>query len=183
MEVSLTRAPIWRHNGGMTETRRRTSVDLSPQTEVALASMSAAHFRNARGDAIRAAISVLAWLIAEREAGRAVVAVDPEDMPDRAKVPVVPGLEETFTSQWRWLVSRPQGWRRQLWIKGRRIAAGDLARTMEIEGWDPQRAAAEFDLPLDAVIESQAYLQQARELVEAEEGENRLASHAANARR
>ncbi len=163
----------------MTETRRRTSVDLSAQTEIALASMAAAHFRNARGDAIRAAISVLAWLIAEREAGRTVVAVDPEDIPKRAMVPVVPGLEETFTSQWRWLVARPQGWRRQLWIKGRRIAAGDLARTIEIEGWDPQRAAREFDVPLDAVIEAQAYLQQARELVEAEELENLLVGETA----
>ena len=143
--------------------------------------MTLAHFRNARGDAIRAAISLLAWLIAEREAGRAVVAVDDGDIPERAIVPVVPGLEESFAAQWRWLAPRPHPWRRQLWIKGRRIAAGDLARTMEIEGWDPARTADEYDVPLEAVLEAQRYLNQARELVLAEELENRLAASSSRA--
>lgn len=165
----------------MTQQRRRTSVDLSPQTEAALTQLALAHFRNARGDAIRTAISVLAWLIAEREAGRAVIAVDEDDIPERATVPVVPGLEEAFAAQWRWLVPRRHPWRRQLWIKGRRIAAGDLARTVEIEGWDPQRAAQEYDLPVEAVLEAQQYLSQARQLVLAEEIENRIAAGAATA--
>jgi uncharacterized protein (DUF433 family) len=154
-------------------------VDLSPQSDQALALLTAAHFGNARADAIRAAISLLAWLIAEREAGRTIVAVEPQDVPDRATVPVVPGLEESFATPWRWLVSRPHPWRRQLWIKGRRIAAGDLARTIEIERWDPNRAAAEFELPVEDVLEAQQYYSVNHDLVKAEETENRLAAQGA----
>jgi uncharacterized protein (DUF433 family) len=74
------------------------------------------------------------------------------------------------------LVARPHAWRRQLWIKGRRITAGDLARTVEIEGWTPERAASEFDLPLHAVLEAQRYAASHRDLVLDEEAENALAA-------
>lgn len=77
---------------------------------------------------------------------------------------------------WTWLVERDHPWRRQLWIKGRRMTAGDLARTVEIEGWPVERAADEYDLPVEAVEEAQRYLAANRDLVVAEEQENRLAA-------
>jgi hypothetical protein len=55
------------------------------------------------------------------------------------------------------------------------MTAGDLARTIEIEDWTPVRAAVEFDLPLEAVLEAQRYLAANRDLVIAEERENALA--------
>jgi uncharacterized protein (DUF433 family) len=76
----------------------------------------------------------------------------------------------------RFLVARPHPWRRQPWIKGRRITAGDLARTVEIEGWTPERAASEFDLPIEAVLEAQRYAASHRDLVLAEEAQNALAA-------
>jgi hypothetical protein len=56
------------------------------------------------------------------------------------------------------------------------LAAGDLARTAEIEGWNPEQAASQFDLPVDAVFEAQRYLSLNRDLVVAEERENALAA-------
>ena len=69
---------------------------------------------------------------------------------------------------------RDHPWRRQLWIKGRNIAAGDLARTAAIEGWTADETAREFDLPVDAVLEAQRYAEIARDLIAAEEAEDRI---------
>jgi hypothetical protein len=121
-------------------------------------------------------VSLLVWLIEVREQGRRVVSVDAAEMPDQYGEPVVPGLEELLVPAWTWLVARPHPWRRQLWLKGRRITAGDLGRTTEIEGWSPEQAAAQFELPVEAVLEAQRYLALNRDLVVAEERENALAA-------
>ena len=98
-------------------------------------------------------------------------------------MPVVPGLEERLRHRTTWLVDRPHPWRRQPWIKGRRVTAGDFARTVEIEGWTPERAAQEYGLPVEAVLEAMGYLATHRELVIAEERENALAAQRVDARR
>ena len=97
-------------------------------------------------------------------------------LPDRFEEPVLPGIEEQLAGDWTWLVARPHPWRRQLWLKGRRMTAGDLARTIEIEAWTPERASTEYDLPLDAVVEAQRYAQAHRDLILAEERENAIAA-------
>jgi len=102
-----------------------------------------------------------------------VIATDADMLPGTYEEPVNAGLER-LGHEWTWLVSRDHAWRRQLWIKGRTIAAGDLARTAVIEGWTAEEAAREFDLPLDAVLEAQRYAEIARDLIDAEEAENRI---------
>jgi hypothetical protein len=159
-----------------TTRRRRLSVDLPPETETATRALAERYFRGVATDAIRASLSFLAWAIEAKREGKRVVAVTRDQVPARFEEPVLPGIEEQMASDWKWLVARPHAWRRQLWVKGRRVAAGDLARTIEIEDWTAERAAAEFDLPLEVVLESQRYLAANRDLVLAEERENALAA-------
>jgi len=158
--------------------RPRVSVDLPGENEAAFRHLASRYFRSTPSDAIRVSVALLLWLVRSREAGKRVIAVPGDALPERFEEPVVPGLEEVLAPEWAWLVSRPHPWRRQLWIKGRRLTAGDLARTMEIEDWSPERAAAEFDLPVDAIVEAQRYAAANRDLVEAEEREDRLAAEA-----
>lgn len=96
-------------------------------------------------------------------------------LPEVVEKPILPELEDEMTQRWTWLIERDHPWRHQLWIKGRRVTAGDLALTLEIEGWTPELAAAEYELPVEAVREAVRYLAENRELVIAEEEENRLA--------
>jgi len=159
--------------------RRRLSVDLPPETETATRALADRFFHGTTTDAVRAALSLLAWTVEARRQGKRVVAVTRDQLPARYEEPVLPGIEEQLVRDWQWLVARPHPWRRQLWIKGRRLAAGDLARTIEIEAWPPERAATEFDLPLEAVLEAQRYLGANRDLVLAEERENQLAAEQA----
>lgn len=102
-----------------------------------------------------------------------MIATDADMLPGTFEEPVIAGLER-LGHEWTWLVSRDHPWRRQLWIMGRAIAAGDLARTAVIEGWTAEETAREFDLPVDAVLEAQRYAETARDLILAEEAENRI---------
>lgn len=160
-----------------TKRRRRLSVDLPVESEAAVRSVADRYFRGVATDAIRAALSLLTWTADERGRGRRVVAVAAEDLPARYAEPLVPELTDP-NDDWTWLVRRPHPWRRQLFLKGTRIGAGDLARTIEVEGWTNEQAADEFGLAIDAVREAQEYLVRHRELVLAEERENALAAHA-----
>lgn len=165
MDVAPVRAPR----------RRRLSVDLPPEMETATRAVADRYFGGVVTDAIRASLSFLSWAIDAKHDGKRVVAVTRDQIPARFEEPVFPGMEKQLAADWRWLVARPHAWRDQLWIKGRRMTAGDLARTIEIEHWTPERSAAEFDLPLEAVLEAQRYLAANRDLVIAEERENALA--------
>ncbi len=131
-------------------------------------------YRGAISEAASAALSVFAWIVRARLEGKRIVAVDPDLLPERYEEPVVPGLDEALAQGWTWLVQRDHPWRRQLCIKGRKIAAGDLVRTMQIEGWTPEETGRQFDLPLEAVLEAERYAQQAADLIAAEEAENRI---------
>lgn len=154
------------------------SVDLPAESEAAVRSVADRYFRGIATDAIRAALSLLTWTADERGRGRRVVAVAAEDLPARYAEPLVPELTDPG-DEWTWLVRRPHPWRRQPFLKGARITAGDLARTMEIEGWTDERAADEYGLAVEAVREAREYLAVHRELVLAEERENALAARPA----
>jgi uncharacterized protein (DUF433 family) len=161
--------------------RRRLSVDLPPETEVATRAIAERHFRGVATDAMRAGLSLLAWTIEAKRSGKRIVAVEEDDLPARFEEPVLPGLEEQLAPRARWLVERKHPWRRQPWIKGRRITAGDLARAAEIERWSPEETAEQFDLPVEAVLEAISYANANRDLVLAEERENALAARGATA--
>lgn len=165
----------------ITPRRRRLSVDLPPETEAQTRALANRYFRGVTADVIRASLSLLAWMIDVKRDGRRVIAVRRDRLPDQFEEPVLPGIEEQLLTDAAWLIQRPHPWRRQAWIKGRRLTAGDLARTVEIENWTPEQAAVQFDLPVEAILEAQRYLAANRELVLAEEQENAIAAQEATA--
>ena len=105
--------------------------------------------------------------------GKRVIAVDPDHLPDAYEEPIVAGLPAR--DEWVWLVHRSSMATSAL-DQGRNMTAGDLAKTIEIEHWTPEQAASEYSLPLQAVVEAQRYAEAERDLIAAEEAENRIIS-------
>lgn len=126
-----------------------------------------------------ASLSLLAWAIEAKRHGKRVVAVRQDKIPDQVEEPILTGIEEQLMTETTWLVDRPHAWRRQPCVKGRRLTAGDLVRTVEIEGWTLEQAATEYDLPAEAILEAQRYLASNRPLVIAEEKANAIAAQQA----
>lgn len=159
----------------MSETRRqRLHVDVPEAMSRGIRETAEHYYRGATSDAVQASIAVFSWVVRQRQAGRRVIAVDVDHLPAAFEEPIIPGLEEALAPRWQWLVARPHPWRRQLAIKGRRLLAGRLARTIETNGWSTERAAKEYELPVAAVLEAQRYAAENLELVAAEETEERL---------
>lgn len=74
---------------------------------------------------------------------------------------------------YRFLVPGAHPWRQQLYVKDRNQTVGQLVAILQAEGWMPEEAAENFELPIAAIYEALDYYHQHRELIEAEAAEER----------
>jgi len=82
-------------------------------------------------------------------------------------------LGERVAPRWRYLMSRPHPWRRQLYIKGRNMTVGQLMSTVGANRLTPERASQDLDLPVEAILEAQAYYEENKRLIQMEAAEER----------
>ncbi|WP_071527224.1 hypothetical protein [Nodosilinea nodulosa] len=77
---------------------------------------------------------------------------------------------------WQFLVARPHPWRKQLFIKGRKLLASSIWRDMLTNGMTPEQAADNWDLPLVVIQEAIQYCEAHQDLLrfEAEEERHRM---------
>lgn len=74
---------------------------------------------------------------------------------------------------WQYLVARPHSWRKQLYIKGRKLLASTVWQDMLTNQMSPEQAAENWDLPLAAINEAIRYCETHRELLKLEADEER----------
>lgn len=74
---------------------------------------------------------------------------------------------------WQFLVSRPHPWRKQLYIKGRKLLASTLYSDMIANNMTPDQAADNWELPLAAIQEAIQYCQTHQDLLKLEAEEER----------
>ena len=77
------------------------------------------------------------------------------------------------TTQWKYLESRPHPWRKQLYIKGRRLKAFTVWSDMIVNDLTPEEVADSKELPLEAVYEAIEYCQTHQELLKLEADKER----------
>lgn len=182
------RAPVWSHNVVMTtrdgapQRRPRLYVDVSASVATRVKQTADRFFRGVTNDAVLAALSAFHWMLEQKRQGRRVISVEADALPARYSEAVLPGVDEAMGNEnWTWLMSQSHPWRRQLWIKGRRMTAGQLVGHLNGNAWTAEETARQFDLPTDAVLEAQRYVEANRELIAAEAiEEERAAKRIAN---
>ena len=81
--------------------------------------------------------------------------------------------EATPANEWRYLVARPHAWRRQLYVKGRRLMASTVWREMLINKLSAEEAADNWKLPHAAIAEITRYCEANRDLLAMESDEER----------
>ncbi len=72
------------------------------------------------------------------------------------------------THAWQYLEARPHSWRRQLYVKGRRLRAFSVWSDMSANQLTAEEIAQSRDLPLEAVRECIRYCEENRQLIEDE---------------
>jgi hypothetical protein len=85
-------------------------------------------------------------------------------------------IEPATLTSWNYLVQRPHPWKKQLFVKGRKLPASAVWSTMKVNNMTVAEAAENWDLPGSAINEIVEYCDSNRALLEmeAEEDANRL---------
>ncbi len=68
-------------------------------------------------------------------------------------------------TQWQYLEPRPDSWRKQLYLKGRKLTAFGLWSDMMVNGDTPEETANNWDVPLEAVLEVIKYCENIVKLI------------------
>lgn len=90
---------------------------------------------------------------------------------DKRSELLIPDLEPSVSRSWKYLVERPHSWRRQLYVKGRRLLAFTVWQDMQLDDLTLEETATNFSLPVEAVAEAIRYCEQNRPLLEMESQE------------
>ncbi|MEA5537052.1 hypothetical protein [Crocosphaera sp. XPORK-15E] len=76
-------------------------------------------------------------------------------------------------TQWQYLEPRPHPWRKQLYLKGKRIKASVIYSDMIVNEMTEADAVYNWDLPLEAIQEIIEYCQTHQDLLQSEAQEER----------
>ena len=123
-------------------------------------------------DAMLRAARLVNSIARELRAGKKLVALDDSGQSIRIMIPEL----ESVPQSWKYLCERPHPWRKQLYIKGRKLMASTVWSDMITNHMTPEEAAADRDLPFEAVREAIRYSEQNLDLIrmEAQEEKQRL---------
>lgn len=149
---------------------KRANFDLSPEQEELLINLRAQLAASSTKEAVLKAAQLATLLLGEVQQGNRLFVGKNANTAIRL---AIPELEGRARGQWRWLVDRPHPWRRQLWIKGRKLLASAVWLDARTNGMGPREAAENWDLPLEACEEIFAYCEANKALIEAEANEER----------
>ncbi|OCQ96051.1 hypothetical protein BCD64_11885 [Nostoc sp. MBR 210] len=87
---------------------------------------------------------------------------------------VIQSLQDTpQMNNWQYLVARSHTWRKQLYIKGRKLLASTVWQDMVANQMSPEQAAENWDLPISAIYEAISYCESHQELLKLEADEER----------
>ncbi|MCH2248101.1 MAG: hypothetical protein MK111_26345 [Crocosphaera sp.] len=75
---------------------------------------------------------------------------------------------QSSQTEWQYLEQRPSSWRKQLYLKGRRLRASIVWTDMIVNEMTPEEAADNWDLPKEAIKESIEYCQTHQDLLKHE---------------
>ena len=128
-----------------------------------------------RADLLQQAYGSFLWMVEELLAGRKVVSVETDALAqlERFKELCVPAVQPIIFEHYRYLVAKPDKWRKQLYLKGRNMTVGQLVYSMRANNLSAEEAAADMDLPVEQVREAQAYYEINRDLIEREADEEK----------
>ncbi len=147
---------------------KRVNFEATPEQEARLDALKEAMQATSLKDAVLRASSVMLVLARELAGGKHLYLGERRESSERL---VLPELE--LSNTWRWLVSRPHPWRRQLWVKGRKLLASQVWAEMRANQLTLEQAAEDFDLPSEAVEEILRYCEANAALIALEADEER----------
>src|SRR5215470_17553597 len=104
----------------MSAISKRANFDLSPEQEELLVNLRAQMSASSTKEAVLRAAQLATLLLNEVQQGNRLFVGRSAATATRI---AIPGVDASSSERWHWLVERPHPWRRQLWVKGRKLLA------------------------------------------------------------
>jgi uncharacterized protein (DUF433 family) len=149
---------------------KRQNFNITPEQEADINWLKEALDAPSAKDAILLAVRTLMILSRETKRGRRIYLTDENGEKERL---LIPELERAQQDEWVYLVTRPHSWRRQLYVKGRRLRASSVWSDMITNNMSIDEAVDDWDLPVEAVEEIINYCEANRKLLAMEADEER----------
>jgi hypothetical protein len=153
----------------MTTVTKRANFDVTPEQQARLEELKDAMRASSLKDAVLRTSAVMLLLARELADGKHLYLGERRESADRLVLPEL----EPLSPPWRWLVARPHPWRRQLWVKGRRLLASQIWNDMRANALTAEQVAEDLDLPVEAVDEIVRYCEANAALIALEADEER----------
>ena len=149
---------------------KRQNFNVTAEEEAQLLSLRDALGAASVKDAILRTTRVMLSLSHQLQLGNRLYATDPKGVNSRILLPDL----EAITPGWKFLTPRPHSWKRQLYIKGRRVTAANVWFDMRANSHSRAQAADNWDLSVEAIDEICHYCEANRELLRMESDEEKL---------
>jgi len=153
----------------MASQTKRANFEITPDQEARLSALKELFQASSLKDAILRTSTVMLVLARELATGKHLYVGERVDTAERLILPELEALE----GGWRWLVARPHPWRRQLWVKGRKLLASQVWSDMNSNRLTTSQAAEDWDLPAEAIEEIIRYCEKNAALIALEADEER----------
>lgn len=153
----------------MAKDSKRENFDVSPEQEADINCLQELIKAPTRKDAILTAVRLALLLAAESKQGNQFYLGSPGCHDIRRLLMV--GIETPNLQKWTYLVDHAHPWKRQLFVKGRKLPAAAVWSGMLVNRLSRKQAADNWDLPVEAVNEIVAYCEHNKALLEMEAAE------------
>ncbi len=154
----------------MTDTKRQ-NFNITPEQEAEIAYLKEMINASTTKDAILSAVRFYSVMAARVKEGQEIYITDKQT--NQMERVVIPDMEALKQPQYRYLVAHSHPWRRQLFVKGRRLPAASVYKDYLVEHRTPAQLANDWSLPLEAVTECIMYCKENQALLEMEAQEDR----------
>ncbi|HEY9786415.1 MAG TPA: hypothetical protein V6D17_13490 [Candidatus Obscuribacterales bacterium] len=150
----------------MLKKHKRENFDVTPEQESEIDCLQELLKAPSRKDAMLTAVRLALHLASEARHGHKFFVGD-ENGRDLKRL-IFLEIEPPNFWPWKYLVEIPHPWKRQLYVKGRKLPAAVVWTGMIVNKLSREEAAENWELPLPAIDEIVRYCESSRELLQME---------------
>lgn len=150
---------------------KRQNFNVTPEQEAELLALQQEFASPSIKDAIFRAVRLTLFFRREIRSGQRIGL---RDHSGNVTDIILPELEASASLPWTYLVDRPYSWKKQLFVKGRRLTAAQVWLDMKANQMTEREAADNWDLPVEAVAEIINYCEKNASFLQMEADEERL---------
>lgn len=134
---------------------KRQNFNITPEQEAEIAQLKELINSPTIKDAILSSVRICSVIARKVREGNQLFLVK-EDKGQMYQV-LIPELEVLVPPKYKYLVERPHSWKRQLYVKGRRLPAASVYKDYLLEKRTVKQLAEDWELPVEAVQECVSY--------------------------